>query len=324
MSTETRTFRAAIVILNYETPKLTLDCLASLAPEMASVEDVFVVVVDNDSQDDSAQQIADAIAQHGWSEWAGVFASDCNAGFAGGNNIGIEAVPAKTYILLNSDTIVRPGAIQRLLEASDRFPDAGIIGPRLEWPDGSPQESAFRFRSPRLELIGAAGTNLVTRLAGGTGVAIDAREEPFEAQWVSFACVLIRGEVLKRVGMLDDGYFMYFEDIDLCRRAHRAGFRVLCWPDARVVHLRGGTSGVKSETAKRGRRPKYYYESRTRYFAKFYAKRGLWLTNWLWGVGRSVAWLRERVGLKKPHACENEWKDNWINFKEPMKGRKAA
>lgn len=311
--------RCAIVVLNYATADLTIDCLESLAVQIDELEGVQVVVVDNNSPDDSADVIERAIESRQWGGWARVVRSERNAGFSGGNNVGIESVHAHAYILLNSDTIVRPGAIAELLAASERFGDAGIIGPRLEWPDEEPQESAFYFRSPRTELLGAAGTGVLTSLLGGRMVAMEAREVPFEARWVSFACALIRREVIDRVGLLDEGYFMYFEDADLCRRAWRAGFRVLCWPAARVVHLRGGTSEVKKETARRGRRPSYYYASRSRYFATYYATPGLWLTNLLWGAGRAVAWAREAVGNKQPHACEREWRDNWTNWANPRK-----
>ena len=317
MSQETP-IRCAIVVLNYATPELTIDCLESLAPQMDELEGVRVVVVDNKSPDDSADVIERAIESRGW-DWARVVRSARNAGFSGGNNVGIESVHAHAYILLNSDTIVRPGAIAELLAASERFGDAGIIGARLEWPDEEPQESAFHFRSPKTELLGAAGTGALTSLLGGRMVAMEARDEAHEASWVSFACALIRREVIDRVGLLDEGYFMYFEDADLCRRAWRAGFRVLRWPAARVVHLRGGTSDVKKQTASRGRRPAYYYASRSRYFATYYGTVGLWATNLLWGAGRVVSLAREAVGNKQAHACEREWRDNWTNWRNPRK-----
>lgn len=317
--------RASVVVLNYATPSLTIDCLASLAPEIEQTEGARVVVVDNRSPDESAERIERAISEQGWERWARLVRAERNAGFSGGNNVGIRAQRADAYILLNSDTIVRPGAIRELLAASESNPAAGIIGPRLEWPSGEAQESAFRYRSPRTEMLMAAGTSVVTRLLGGRMVGMEPIDEAFEAEWVSFACVLIRREVIDRVGLLDEGYFMYFEDADLCRRARLEGFSVMCWPRSRVVHLRGGTSSVKADSARRARRPAYYYASRSRYYAKFYGPAGLWATNMLWGAGRLVALAREVVGSKQPHACEREWADNWTNWREPLRPwRRAA
>ena len=316
--------RCAIVVLNYATARLTVECLESLIPELEELDDVQVVVVDNNSPDDSALIIEHAIESQGMGEVGAPRTLREEHGIRRRQQHRHQCRqrprPTSCSTATPSSGPARSGT---LLDASDRFPDAGIIGPLLEWPDEEPQESAFRFRTPRTEMLGAAGTGPVTRMFGGTLVAIEPRDTPFEAQWISFACALIRREVIDRVGMLDDAYFMYFEDADYCRRARRQGFRILCWPDARVVHLRGGTSNVKEETEKRGRRPEYYYESRARYFATFYGRRGYWITNLLWGLGKLVAIARETVGNKSSHACEREWRDNWMNWRDPLR-RKAA
>jgi GT2 family glycosyltransferase len=117
---------------------------------------------------------------------------------------------------------------------------------------------------------------------------------------------------------MDEGYFMYYDDIDYCRRAQQAQWQILHLPQARVVHLRGGSSAVKSEVAARKRPPQYLYASRSRYFAKYYGKGGLWLSNSCWLVGRSIAGLREITGQKKPHTCANQAQDIWTNWQKPM------
>ena len=90
-------------------------------------------------------------------------------------------------------------------------------------------------------------------------VPIPLSDEPMEPGWLSFACALIRRETLEEVGVLDDGYYLYFDDVDYCRRAWGKGWRVLYWPEAHVVHLRGRSNPVKAMTKERKRRPKYYY-----------------------------------------------------------------
>ncbi|MEB2345457.1 MAG: glycosyltransferase family 2 protein [Deltaproteobacteria bacterium] len=309
--------RLAVVIVNYRTPELTLGALASLAGELDRDRD-RALVVDNASGDGSAEVIEAAIHAKGWREWARVIRSPDNGGFSAGNNVGLAAESAEFYLLLNSDAYVRPGAIAELLRAAGGRARAGIVSPRLEWPDGTAQISCFRFRSPASELIEAAGTSVVTRLLSRWDVPLPVSDAPLSPAWTSFACVLLHREVLETLGPMDDGYFMYFDDVDYCRRAWRSGFEVLHWPAARVVHLRGGTSPLKAAIAARRPPPPYYYHSRARYFAKFYGRYGLWFANLAWWAGRTVSLLRETFGAKQAHTCEGAGRDIWRHSLDPF------
>ena len=310
--------RLAIVIVNYRTPHLVVDCLASLQTEVKIGQDL-VVVVDNQSGDNSVEIIQQAVSENNWSEWVKVCPSPVNGGFSAGNNVGIKAVVADAYLLLNSDTIVRPGTIACLLEAMAAHPEAGMISPRLEWPDGTPQISCFLYHSPISELINSAATGPITKILKFSDVPIPVSDSPFEPEWTSFACVLIRREVIEQIGLMDEGYFMYYDDVDYCRQAKKAGWKILHWPQARVVHLRGGSGSVKSDVAARKRPPSYLYASRSRYFRKFYGLPGLGIANLLWLTGRTVSLGRELVGNKKPHICENASRDIWMNWQDPLK-----
>jgi N-acetylglucosaminyl-diphospho-decaprenol L-rhamnosyltransferase len=321
---EQRRARLLIVIVCYRAADLTIDCLKSLRAEVAANPGTQVVVCENGTGPESTVMIVDAVDAEGWRDWVQVTEISPNRGFAGGNNAVLrEALRWSTVpelvLLLNADTIVRPGAIGSLLEAAAAEPKAGIIGPRLEWPDGTPQRSCFHEPRPLDEFLSAARTGLLSRLAGRDSKAMPVSDEPHRGAWVSFACALIRREVLQQVGVLDDGFFLYFDDPDLCRRVRSAGWEVLYWPAAHVVHLRGRSNPVKSLTAARKRRPRYWYESRARYLGKYFGRPGLWRANLLWHAGRTVSWARERVGLKEPHVCEGEWRDIWINAMRPVK-----
>jgi N-acetylglucosaminyl-diphospho-decaprenol L-rhamnosyltransferase len=309
--------RLCIVIVNYRTPGLVLDALDSLEGQVEAGLDE-IVVVDNASGDDSAERLERAIAARGFARFCRVIRSPRNGGFAAGNNCAIRAAEANYYLLLNSDTIVRKGAIQLLLSQMQAHPGVGIAGPRLEWPDGTPQVSCFRDHTPISELLLAAKTGPISKFFRDFELAMPVSDEPCEADWISFACVLIRRDVIEKVGLLDEDYFMYFEDSDYCRAARAAGFRIRYFPSARVVHLRGGTSEVKRQVAKRKRPPRYLYESRTRYFRKGYGTSGVVLANLLWTVGRGVSIARELVGRKPPHTCELEWFDNWTDVLKPQ------
>jgi len=301
--------RIAAIVLNYRTPALVLDCLASLVPELDPARDA-IVVVDNASGDDSVELVRRGVAEHGW-KGVRLVESPRNDGFAAGNNVGIRAVTAHAYLLLNSDTLVRPGAVSRLLETLDSDPRLGIVSPRLEWPDATPQISCFRLHTPWSELIYTAGTGPVRSLLARWDVPLEVADEPFEPGWTSFAAVMIRGSVFEQVGLLDEGFFMYYEDVDYCRRAAHAGWRIRHEPRARVVHLRGQTSPVKALSAARKRRPRYYYASRSRYFRNAYGRAGLLVANLFWTAGRAVAFARELVGSKESHAVERELLDIW-------------
>jgi GT2 family glycosyltransferase len=306
----------AIVIINYRTPNLVIDALKSLE-EQIEIDRHQVMLVDNCSGDNSVPILEQAIADNHWGSWVTLIPSPVNGGFSAGNNVGIKAITADNYLLLNSDTIVRPGAIASLEKALESNPEAGLISPRLEWPDETPQISCFRYHSWMSELISTAATGPITKLFGVYDVPIPVSDTPFEPEWTSFACVLIRRKVIEQIGLMDEGYFMYFDDVDYCRQARDAGWKVLHWPEARVVHLRGGSGSVKSDMAARKRPRAYLYASRSRYFAKFYGIIGLWIANLFWLIGRSIALIRE---ITRPtHICEYAAQDIWINWREPLK-----
>lgn len=309
----------AIVILNYRTPGLVADCLASIEPERDSGADFQVVVVDNCSGDDSADRIAETIRSRGWEGWARLVVSPGNDGFSAGNNVGMRSIDAPAYLLLNSDTLVRPGAIRRLVQELRDHPEAGLIGPRLEWPDGTGQNSAFRFPTPLSDMLRASALRALEVIFLSHVVPVPVPKGPVECGWLSFAAVVIRREVLDKIGPMDEGYFMYFEDIDFARRAARAGWKRRYCPEARVVHLRGGSSPVKSLTEERKRRPEYFYAARARYYAKFYGRMGLWLSNVLWGVGWAISVVRGAISKRPNPACEKQWSDQWRHAMNPMR-----
>ena len=312
MKTE-KIIHLTVVVLNYKTPGLVLDCLESLEPEIGPEDSYEVVVVDNRSDDGSAEQIESAIRERGWSRWARVLRSPVNGGFAAGNNVGIRATDAENILLLNSDTIVRAGAISTLMSTLAEHKELDMVGPRLEWPDGQHQISTFRYRTPLTELISASKLGTIGRLLPGHLVARELHDFATGLDWVSFACVLIRRKVIDRIGGLDEGYFMYFEDMAYCRRASGAGFEIGYQPEARVVHLRGGSSPVKEQTIQRKRRPSYFYAARAHYFRSSYGLLGYIAANCFWLLGWTLGSLRGRSG-----AVEREYRDIWCSPEHTM------
>jgi GT2 family glycosyltransferase len=276
-----------------------------------------IIIVDNNSGNECTEQLDQAIAKHFLNQ-INFVKSERNVGFSAGNNIGINSTSSEFVLLLNSDTIVRPGAIETLVQTLQDNPKMGMASPRLEWPDGSPQESCFRFHRPVNELIRSACTGPITRLLKRYEVPLPVCDEISYPEWTSFACVLIRRELFEQIGLLDDEFFMYFEDVDFCRRACSAGWPIINNPQARVVHLRGGSSPVKSQAAKKKRLPRYFYESRTRYYYKHFGRSGLLMANLFWHLGAVVGRVRKLVnGSYQPNICESQWRDIWTNFTRP-------
>jgi N-acetylglucosaminyl-diphospho-decaprenol L-rhamnosyltransferase len=295
--------RLLIVIVNYRSAPLAIDCLRSLRAEVTAIPDVRVVVTDGASPDDSVPQLRQAIADNAWGGWISLQPLPKNGGFAYGNNEAIRPAlaggdPPDYVLLLNPDTVVRLGAIGALLQFMDANPGVGIAGSRLEDPDGTPQRSAFRFHSAPAEFENTFRLGLVSRLMHDRVVAPDVPQAACQMDWVSGASMIVRRKVFEDVGLLDERYFMYFEETDFCLRAKRAGWT--CWyvPASRVVHLVGQCSGVTDKMQPPRRRPVYWFDSRRRYFVKNHGRAYALLADLAWAAGMSVYRVRRLVQRK--------------------------
>jgi N-acetylglucosaminyl-diphospho-decaprenol L-rhamnosyltransferase len=299
-----RTPPVIVAILNYRTPALTIDCLHSLMSEVQAIPGIRVVISDNASGDGSVKKIQAAITTEGWSEWASVMPLSCNGGFAFGNNAVIrEALqstdPPPYLLLLNPDTVIRPGAIQALIHFMDEHLKVGIVGSRLEDPDGTPQRSAFRFHTLLSEIDSGLRLGLITKLLSNWVVAPPVSATAHQTDWVAGASMMIRREVFEAIGLMDEEYFMYYEEMDFCLQAHRTGWD--CWyvPQSRVVHLVGQSSGVTNPKQPPKRRPKYVFDSRRRYFLKNHGCLYAALTDVAWASSFAL-WRVRRMLQGKP------------------------
>lgn len=293
----------AIIILNYRTPKLTVDCLHSLVEEVTSLPDIRVIVVDNASNDGSVEIIQTAVTTENWN-WVTVLPLDHNGGYAAGNNAAIRSLlasdqPPNYVLLLNPDTVVHPGAVSALVNFMDKHPQVGIAGSRLEDPDGTPQRSAFRFPSVLSELNDGLRLGVVTQLLSKWIVAPPVSEVACQTDWVAGASMIVRHQVFDTIGLMDEKYFLYYEEVDFCLAAHRAGW--ICWyvPESRVIHFVGQSSGITDTKQKPKRRPAYWFDSRRRFFVKNYGWAYAVLTELVW-ASSFAAWRLRRVIQRKP------------------------
>ena len=289
-----------VIIVNYRTPELTGDCLASLAEHVHGTVNLQVTVVDGASNDHSIDFIQGLVDARKWADWVHVMPLQRNGGFAYGNNAALQDALSKDsrpdFIwLLNPDTVVHDGALNHLIDFLVEHPEVGLVGSRLEDPDGTPQRSAFRFPTVLSEINSSLRFKPVSRLLKRFVVAPEVSESACRTDWVAGASMLVRREVFDQVGFLDDEYFMYFEEVDFCRKAAIGGWT--CWyqPASRVVHLVGQASGVTSKSGSQKRRPKYWFDSRRRYFVKNHGTVYAVIVDAVWATGYSLWWLRAKL-----------------------------
>jgi GT2 family glycosyltransferase len=227
-----------IIVVSYNTKKLTLDCLDSIYKNSKGI-DVQTIVVDNNSEDGSLEALQELEDK----KKIRLIRNKKNLGFSKANNQGIKTANGKHVLLLNSDTLVKHGSIKKLYEFAEKEKDAGVVGSRLLNRDGSIQPSCLHFPS-----IGNAIREYWFGEKGLFEKYAPQGAEPVEVDALVGACFMITGRALKKVGMLDERYFFYFEDIDYCRKVWKAGFRVYYLPTVEVVHYHGSSGRKLAET----------------------------------------------------------------------------
>ena len=229
-----------VIVVSYRCERLLHDCLLAVR-EHPPDRELQIHVVDNASGDGTAEMVAREFGE------VKLTVNEANLGFSAANNLAIRAGGAPYVLVLNPDTRVTDGALERLCALMDRRPEVGICGPRLALEDGSFDHAAKRsFPTPIGALghftgVGRSG-RAGGRLAQYRATELDEHEAgPVDA--VNGAFMLMRRAALDQVGLFDEGYWMYMEDLDLCYRFKQRGWVVWYEPSATVVHIKAGTSG---------------------------------------------------------------------------------
>jgi GT2 family glycosyltransferase len=250
----------AIVIVSYNTAKLLRRCLLSLKKNPLIDRSCAIVVVDNDSKDGSPQIVRNQFAS------VILIENDSNLGFAVACNQGIKAVDAKFYLLLNSDAAVMGNALDVLVSFMDANPEVGASGGLIFTEDGNVQPSTLQY--PNYWNIFFSRSSILAKLPVFRWKMQELRRIPEEVADVPALAggfLVVRTEAFERVGLLDERFFIYLEDVDICKRLHKAGWRVCFVPSARILHSWGASS--------RQRRQKafwWHHLSMFKYFQKHY------------------------------------------------------
>jgi GT2 family glycosyltransferase len=232
-------FAASIIVVSFNTRDLLRECIESLLAECARLPAgtaAEILAVDNASSDGSAEMVEREFPHAAVP--VRLIRSSVNLGFGAANNLAIEAAHGRYPVLLNSDAFFHPGALVRAIEHMNAHPDVGVGGARLVGRDGGNQPSARFFHSVWRDALVLSG--LSDRIEQSRTLA--GAESAAEVDWVTGAFMILRREALAKTGLFDPAFFLYCEEVDLCRRIKAAGFKVFYWPDVVVTHLGGESS----------------------------------------------------------------------------------
>jgi N-acetylglucosaminyl-diphospho-decaprenol L-rhamnosyltransferase len=241
----------SVSLVNTNSRDLLLACLVSLQGS-----DAEVVVLDNASEDGSAAAVRDRFPE------VRVIEQRRRAGFGANHNTVIRATTGRYVLVLNEDTTSEDWGFGRMVAHLDANPDIAALAPRLVYPDGRPQASAWRFPSPA-----TAGLGLLT--LGRAGIVQSGGSETRDVDWAMAAALLLRREALDSVGVFDEGFFIYSEETDLCRRLRESGWRTQYFPQVTVVHHESQFSAGIPE-----RRINEMWRGRHRYWSKHHSAAG--------------------------------------------------
>lgn len=228
----------SVIIVNWNTRDILRNCLTSVYAQTETM--VFeVIVIDNASSDGSAAMVKQEFPQ------VRLIENTQNRGFAAANNQGMQFAKGRYVLLLNSDTVVLDGAIQKTLAFADQHPQAAVVGCKVLNPDRTLQPTCFMF--PSLLNLFLSATYLYkvfprSHFFGRERMTWWDRDEVRRVQVVTGCFMLVRQEAIRQVGMMDEGYFMYAEETDWCWRFLKAGWENLFYPDACIIHLGGQSS----------------------------------------------------------------------------------
>jgi N-acetylglucosaminyl-diphospho-decaprenol L-rhamnosyltransferase len=245
-----------VSIVTHDATDRTLLCLESLTADSARTSSADIVVLDNDSDPPAGPEIRRRFPS------VRLLEQQFRAGFGANHNTVIRSTRSRYVFVLNNDTTVPPETIDVLVRYLDAHPEVAIVAPRILHPDGHEQAAAFRFPTPAASFLFAATLGQVGMVQSGT-------RTPRAVDWVTGAAMVIRREAFERVGGFDEGFFMYHEETDLCRRLADIGYETHYVPTVTVVHDRWGTTGDDYR-----RRVDEARRSRRRYWAKHHGPVG--------------------------------------------------
>jgi len=284
----------SISIVNYNTRDFVLGLIRSILENTRRIS-AEIFVADNNSTDGSVEAIEREYPQ------VKVIANQKNLGFAAATNQVIKASQGYYVVLFTTDTVVLPETLNLLVEFMDQNPQAGAVGPKILNRDGTVQISGKTFPTPLVALLVTTGLSRLfpkSRALENYYLPLEEYDRFREVDQLSGACLLVRRETIGDVGLLDENFFIYCEDVDWCRRMRQRGWKLYYLPQAQVIHYKGESSKKSSQQAIR-----IYYQSLRYFYSKHYTPQTPGLLNALWFLGlRMQEWralLENRLSREK-------------------------
>lgn len=283
--------KLSIIIVNYNTKDLLIQCLESVAQATKDL-DVEIIVVDNGSTDNSVEESKRFQVK--------LIENKKNLGYAAGNNVGIKQAQGKYILLLNSDTLVEKETIPKMLKFMEENPKVGVASCRVELPDGSLDPACHRgFPTPWASLTYFLGLEKLfpkSTIFGQYHLGFLLMDKPHEIDSPSGAFYLVRHEVIEKVGLLDEDYFMYGEDLDWSYRIRQAGFKIMYYPGVKIIHYKKQSGRAKEDGEVKKETTKYFYDTMKTFYKKNYEKKNNFLVNWLMRSGINLKkWTSKRI-----------------------------
>ncbi len=272
----------SIVIVSWNVKDYLEKCLASLYQFVQGVS-FEVFVVDNNSRDASAAMVASKFSE------ARLIANSENLGFSKANNQALKEARGRYVLLLNPDTKVFDDAVARMVEFMERHGDVACLAPQLIYPDGSPQRTCRHFPSLFTDLMENLYLDSLFPRNGFFNryrMGDWAHDEPREVDSAYGACLLLRRDAFEAAGFLDERFFMYYDELDLCYRLKKAGRKVYYMPDIRVIHYASKSSEQALEATER-----YKYRSKFLFFEKHYGPWSLWVLGLTLALRSVLTWV---------------------------------
>lgn len=317
----------AVIVVNYNTANLALDALESVLEFSHGERRCEIHLVDNASPHGDGDFLQAEIIRRGWQDVVVLYKETVNHGFGRGNNLVLNTLasrptPPRYVFILNPDAKLENDAIAVLADFLDDRPAAAVAGARIAKPEGIPVTCAFRFPGIVATFSSALSFGPVARLFSHLQVPLSPELPTCQVDWVSGAAAMIRLDAACQAGFFDPAYFLYYEEVDLMRQIKRLDWQIWFVPEARVVHIEGAATNVKSGQSERTRRPAYWYQSWYHYFNKNHGRAGAMGAAAAWILGAAGNEVISRVRGKTPVAPLLFYRDFWATAVRPLLGLK--
>ena len=290
--------KISIIIVSFNTKHLIDRCFESVKNSVGNL-DYEIIVVDNMSKDGSYDYIREKYPE------VKLIQSGGNIGFAAANNLGYKSAEGEYIILLNSDAFMVEDGLKKAAEKMEKDKTIGLAGVKLIGEKGEWQPSARSFPGIFTEFVTISGLSNKypkSKLFGKVDMTYCDQNRDIFCDWVPGAFSIIRREAIEKAGFFDERFFLYYEEVDLCKRIKEAGYKIVYWSDIKVIHIGGGSTSVFSE--------------------KLVSKSGMQMT--LWRLQSQYLYYRKNYGLIKTLMSKNlERIWNYIRYKKNIKNNPA-